>query len=314
MKTSEQHAVKADSDDGAGWDALLLRARRAPGTPRPGGIAAMEVPEADFPKQDFPGAAIAREGAGAAGQAQDGVDVVSPSLLDLYQPLLDIGPTVAVAHLGQSLDGRIATASGASHYVTGEQDILHNHRMRALCDAVLVGAGTVRYDDPQLTVRLCAGTNPVRVVVDTERRLDIGYHVFQDGCAETLLLTAEDNVGSDKAAGKKALGKRHGLAEIIGIPRLGQGLCPRAIRKTLAARGLARLFIEGGGITVSRFLQAGGLDLLQVTIAPLIIGSGRMGISLPEVESLSEGIRPPVRYFRIGGDLMVECDLRDCRS
>jgi riboflavin biosynthesis pyrimidine reductase len=146
--------------------------------------------------------------------------------------------------------------------------------------------------------------SPVRVVVDTERRLDIGYHDFQDGCAETLLLTAED----------KASGQRHGKAEVIGIPRLGQGLCPHAIRETLAARGLVRLFIEGGGITVSRFLQAGGLDLLQVTIAPLIIGSGRMGISLPEVKTLSEGIRPPVRYFRIGADLMVECDLRDCRG
>jgi riboflavin biosynthesis pyrimidine reductase len=158
----------------------------------------------------------------------------------------------------------------------------------------------VRYDDPQLTVRLCAGENPVRVVVDTERRLDIGYHVFQDGCAETLLLTAED----------KVTGPRHGNAEVIGVARLGEGLCPCLIRETLAARGFARLFIEGGGITVSRFLQAGGLDLLQVTIAPLIIGSGRMGISLPEVSSLAEGIRPPVRYFRFGADLMVECDLR----
>jgi riboflavin biosynthesis pyrimidine reductase len=71
-----------------------------------------------------------------------------------------------------------------------------------------------------------------------------------------------------------------------------------------------RLFIEGGGITVSRFLEAGGLDFLQVTIAPLIIGSGRMGICLPQVRSLSEGLRPPVRYFRFGEDVMAQCDLR----
>ena len=284
MKTSEQHAACAGSDDDAAWESLLQLARHAPGTLRQSGMS---------------GAGFRAAQTGAAG----GADIASPSLIELYRPLLDIGPTAAIAHLGQSLDGRIATASGASHYVTGEQDILHNHRMRALCDAVLVGAGTVRHDDPQLTVRLCRGQDPVRVVVDTERRLDIGYLVFQDDCADTLLLTAEDKAG----------GTRHGMAEVIGIPRLGQGLCPSAIRETLAARGLNRLFIEGGGITVSRFLQAGGLDLLQVTIAPLIIGSGRMGISLPEVSSLSEGIRPPVRYFRFGADLMVECDLRDCR-
>ena len=117
---------------------------------------------------------------------------------------------------------------------------------------------------------------------------------------DLLLLTAEDRV----------TGPRHGNAAVAGVPRLGEGLCPRSIREILAARGLPRLFIEGGGITVSRFLQAGGLDLLQVTIAPLIIGSGRMGISLPEVSSLADGIRPPVRYFRFGADLMVECDLR----
>lgn len=279
---TDRHAAERSACDDAAWDSLLMLARNAPGTLRQSGSAGANL------------AAMQRAGAERA-------DLAAPSLSTLYLPLLDIGPTAAIAHLGQSLDGRIATASGASHYVTGEQDILHNHRMRALCDAVLVGAGTVRYDDPQLTVRLCRGPDPVRVVVDTERRLDIGYHVFQDGCAETLLLTAEDRVD----------GKRHGTAEVIGVPRLGQGLCPQKVRDILAARGLRRLFIEGGGVTVSRFLQAGGLDLLQVTIAPLIIGSGRMGISLPEVTSLSEGIRPPVRFFRIGADLMVECDLRD---
>lgn len=287
MRPVGKHVAEAQSDDDAAWDKLLLLAKQPPGMLRgdrrrlgrqPKGRAARDAAEDIASDQDFP----------------------APSLRNLYLPLLEAGPTVAVAHLGQSLDGRIATASGASHYVTGEQDILHNHRMRALCDAVLIGAGTVRHDDPQLTVRLCPGRSPVRVVVDTERRLDIGYQVFRDASAATLLLTAED----------KATAARHGSAEVVGVPRLGQGLCPQAIRRTLAARGIARLFIEGGGITVSRFLDAGGLDFLQVTIAPLIIGSGRMGISLPQVRTLSESIRPPVRYFRFGADLMVECDLR----
>jgi riboflavin-specific deaminase-like protein len=283
-----QHDARAGDEEDAAWQSLLLLAQVAPGTLKKSGVAdaSLRSVQSDAPK---------------------GLGIAAPTLFELYLPLLEIGPTAAMAHLGQSLDGRIATASGASHYVTGQQDILHNHRMRALCDAVLVGAGTVRYDDPQLTVRLCAGSDPVRVIVDTERRLDIGYHVFQDGCAETLLLTAADKVAS------KAEGKRHGQAPVIGLPRRGKGLCPQAIREALAARGLNRLFIEGGGITVSRFLEAGALDLLQVTVAPLIIGSGRMGISLPEVNTLAEGLRPPVRYFRFGGDIMVECDLRDCR-
>ena len=103
------------------------------------------------------------DGVNGTNQPLDG----SSDLLALYAPLLQIGPTTTVAHLGQSLDGRIATACGASHYVTGPEDILHNHRMRALFDAVLVGAGTARLDNPRLTVRLCPGESPVRVVIDT---------------------------------------------------------------------------------------------------------------------------------------------------
>jgi riboflavin-specific deaminase-like protein len=282
MRPAGQHVAEAEPDDDAAWDALLLLAQQPP-----------ELLQRTEIQADPRASARART-------AYADADIVTPSLSELYLPLLQAGPTMAVAHLGQSLDGRIATACGASHYVTGEQDILHNHRMRALCDAVLIGAGTVRHDDPQLTVRRCRGQNPLRIVVDTERRLDTGYQVFRDAAAPTVLLTAEDN----------AAGPRHGLAEVVGIPRRGEGLCPQAIRRTLASRGIVRLFIEGGGITVSRFLEAGGLDFLQVTIAPLIIGSGRMGICLPQVRSLSEGLRPPVRYFRFGEDVMAQCDLR----
>ena len=73
-------------------------------------------------------------------------------------------------------------------------------------------------------------------------------------------------------------------------------------------RGLTWLFIEGGGITVSRFLSARALDRLQITVAPLIIGSGRPSLLLPQIERLSEGLRPRTRRFVLGEDIMVECD------
>ena len=78
-------------------------------------------------------------------------------------------------------------------------------------------------------------------------------------------------------------------------------------RSSLAAQGCRRLFVEGGGITVSRFLEAKCLDRLQVTVSPMIIGSGRAAITLPEVASLADGLRPETRRFDFGEDVMFEC-------
>ena len=222
----------------------------------------------------------------------------------LYGPLcsvvLDEG--FAVAHLAQSLDGRIATVGGVSRWLSGDEDLLHTHRMRALADAVVVGVSTVLYDDPQLTVRRCVGPHPVRVVIDPEFRLDGSQRVFADPVAPTLLIVA-----ADRAAGRRALGH----AEVIPIERgAGGDLNPVVIRRVLAARGLRWLFIEGGGTTVSRFLHAGALDRLQLTIAPVILGSGRPALQLPVIEDLRDSLRPVTRQFRLGVDFLVECVFR----
>ncbi len=225
-------------------------------------------------------------------------------MFDLYLPVAlgSEGQPLTLGHLGQSLDGRIATEAGDSYYVTGEENILHLHRLRALSDAVIVGAGTVRHDDPQLTTRRAPGENPVRVVIDTERRLDGRYKVFTDGKAPTRLVSrAGAGAGSDPLPG-------HVRALEIEAPE-GR-IPPAAIVAALRAEGLHSLFVEGGGVTVSRFLAAGVLDRLQVAVAPLIIGSGRPAFTLPPVGSLAEARRPPCRRFEMGEDVLFDFDLR----
>jgi riboflavin biosynthesis pyrimidine reductase len=89
----------------------------------------------------------------------------------------------------QKLAGQLdADQATVSRWLSGTADLLHTHRMRALADAVLVGVNTVLHDDPQLTVRRCAGSNPLRVVIDPERRLDGSQRIFHDSAAPTLLL------------------------------------------------------------------------------------------------------------------------------
>lgn len=235
---------------------------------------------------------------------QNGSSIPTASSLQtaIYGPLIAAARTrksFVIGHLAQSLDGRIATVSGVSQWLSGDADLLHTHRMRALADAVLVGANTVLHDDPQLSVRHCLGNNPLRVVIDAERRLDGSQRVFQDNTAPTLLLAAED---------RAADGETLGYADVVRVPRGAHGLDPHAIRNLLTARGLKWLFVEGGGVTISRFLAAGALDRLQITVAPVILGSGRPSLVLPEISDLRHSLRPQTRRFDLDGDIMIECD------
>lgn len=221
------------------------------------------------------------------------------ALEELYGTLRDSPATPAtIAHLGQSLDGFIATYSGDSRYVNGRGNLLHLHRMRALCDAIVVGAGTIAMDDPQLTTRLVPGTNPVRVVIDPGRRLGAEYRVFADRAAPTLL-----------ACRTAPAGARHGSAEVLAVGERAGAFDLAGLLDALRARGHARIFVEGGGRTVSAFLAAGLLDRLQLAVAPLLIGDGRPAIRLPAPERLGECRRPSCRVYRMGDDILYDCDL-----
>lgn len=222
-------------------------------------------------------------------------------MLDVYLPYVfsTKTPTV-IAQIGQSLDGYIATQCGHSHYITGSTGLDHLHRLRALSDVVVVGAGTAVADNPRLTVRRVDGPTPVRAVIDARRRVPGDCQLMSDGAAQTLILTTH-------AAAANA-GPRNGV-EIIGLPDTDGVIAPQDIIGALSARGLNRILIEGGGTTISRFLDEGLLDRLQVCVAPLVMGSGRPAIALPPIERLDEALRPPCRHYSMGSDVLFDLAL-----
>jgi riboflavin-specific deaminase-like protein len=233
---------------------------------------------------------------------------------ELYGTLRDAPEVpVTVAHLGQSLDGFIATRSGDSRYVTGQANLIHLHRMRSLCDAVVVGARTVAIDDPQLTTRLVQGPSPLRVVIDPRRTLGSHYRVFSDGAAPTLVACGASRLGP-RAFGQPASPTRHGRAEVLGVPEVGAGLDLAALLAALRLRGCERIFIEGGGQTVSSFLAAGLVDRLQIAVAPFLIGDGRPAIRLPPPALLGDCARPARRLYRMGDDILFDFDLATART
>ncbi len=227
------------------------------------------------------------------------------ALMSLYLPLCTGAEAcgLVVGHLGQSLDGQIATASGESRYVTGRENLEHLHRLRALCDAVVVGAATVERDDPRLTTRLVEGDSPVRVVIDPTLRTVNQGSLFRDGLTRTLVIAAAD------AAVPRDFPS---AVELVRIAPEDGALSPSAIVLRLWQLGLKRLLIEGGGVTVSRFLAARALDRLHLTVSPILLGSGRPGLALPPIDGMAAALRPTARRFELGQDVLFDCELSPC--
>ncbi|MEN5051463.1 bifunctional diaminohydroxyphosphoribosylaminopyrimidine deaminase/5-amino-6-(5-phosphoribosylamino)uracil reductase RibD [Brevundimonas naejangsanensis] len=160
--------------------------------------------------------------------------------------------------LATSLDGRIATATGESQWITGPEARLQGHRLRATHDAILVGVETVLADDPELTVRLqdYEGAHPLRVVLDSRLRTPATAKVAS---GNTLIITT---------AAPHAIGQ----AEVITVAAIDRRPAIPAVLDALAARNIRSILIEGGGRVAASFIQAGAVDAIEWFRAPILLG------------------------------------------
>lgn len=211
------------------------------------------------------------------------------------------GRPFVVAQLGQSLDGRIATPSGESRWINKPAALVHVHRIRAAVDAVVVGVGTVAADDPLLNVRHVTGANPARVVIDPGGRMAPGAQCLARDGSRRIVVRATETVGCVPEG-----------VELIKVDRCADGSLPPArIVAALFAAGLPKILIEGGAGTVSRFIDARATDRLHVLVAPVILGSGKPGLSLRPIERLAEALRPTAHVHVLeDGDVLFDCDMQ----
>jgi diaminohydroxyphosphoribosylaminopyrimidine deaminase/5-amino-6-(5-phosphoribosylamino)uracil reductase len=203
--------------------------------------------------------------------------------------------------LATSLDGRIATGAGESKWITGEASREMVHRLRTEHDAVVVGVETALADDPELTVRLAGydGRQPARVVLDSRQRLSPASRLAATAREIATYVVSVD--APDPAL--SAAGVR-----VLRVPGVGEDRPElKVVVETLAAQGLKRLFVEGGGQVAASFLRCGLVDVIEWFRAPIVIGGeGRPAIGALAVPGLADAPRYKRTEVRELGDDLWE--------
>jgi diaminohydroxyphosphoribosylaminopyrimidine deaminase/5-amino-6-(5-phosphoribosylamino)uracil reductase len=209
--------------------------------------------------------------------------------------------------LAATLDGRIATANGDSRWVSGEDSRRRVHRLRNETDAVLVGLGTVKADDPLLSCRIPGGRNPWRVVLDSHLRIPLSAKILRHPDRERTIVVTGSGVTRAKVLALQALG-----AQVWRSPVRQNKILWRPLLIKLAREGIVSVMIEGGGATAASALDERIVDRIIFFYAPKILG----GDGRPMIESL--GLRrmkdaifvTDLRVKKSGADWMLTADLR----
>ena len=201
--------------------------------------------------------------------------------------------------IAATLDGRTALAGGASQWITGAEARHDGHRWRARACALLTGIGTVRADDPQLTVReVETPRQPLRVVVDSRLETPAGARVLQGGNA--LVFCAADQ--PERSAALQARG-----AEIVRLPNAGGKVELAAMLAELGRRGVNELHVEGGFKLNGSLVREGCVDEFLLYLAPSLLGDSAQGmVNLAEMASLEDRLRLEIRAVdRVGEGLRI---------
>ena len=209
-----------------------------------------------------------------------------------------------VLKYAQTLDGRIASRTGDSKWISGEEERRISHALRATSDAVLVGVHTVLTDDPRLTVRLVPGVSPVRVILDSMLRVPSDARILEDDACTMVIST------SQAQAERRLVLLNHGVA-VHSVSPHPAGVDAGEALRLLRGLGVRSVLVEGGARVLTSFLKARLADRVIVGIAPTILGAGTEAVGDLDIVSVANGLSiTDQSVYRAGNDLLLAGDLR----
>jgi GTP cyclohydrolase II len=226
----------------------------------------------------------------------------------LGTPRLHANRPYVVIKYAQSMDGRIATATGDARWISGEEERVVSHALRARCDGIMVGLGTVLNDNPQLTVRLVAGPSPTRVILDSRLGAPFSARVF-DETAPTIVIT------TDRSDPERRDELRERDVAVRVAPTGPGGVDTRVALTLLAEMGISSLLVEGGQRVITSLLRAGCADRVIVALAPIVLGKGVEGVGDLDIARVADGISLTNRsVYLAGNDVLIACDVGGASS
>lgn len=212
-------------------------------------------------------------------------------------------PFVTVKY-AQTLDGRIATSTGDSQWISGPASLKLAHQLRAEHDSILVGIGTVLADDPQLNVRLVDGRDPLRVIVDSRLRTPVTARVLAGDAARHTLIATTELADRERLQAIEQLGAHSVILPMVaGSPDLDL----TALLGELKRRGFDSVLVEGGSRIITSLLARQLVDRLVVAIAPKLIGSGTDAVGDLGIRRLADALRfSAVTTRQLGDDIIFD--------
>ncbi len=228
------------------------------------------------------------------------------SLNEAHFKLMTTGLPLVTVKFAQTLDGRIATVTGNSKWISSPQSRRLAHRLRALNDAVMVGVGTILKDDPELTVRLVRGRSPVRVILDSALRIPLEAMVLAGQEKAVTVIATTAKADEDRLSRLRSRG-----IEVLQVPEDDRGAVDlRQLLPMLGQRGISSVLVEGGAGVATSLLRLGLADRLVIFIAPKVMGRGIEAVGELGVADVSQAL--PLSFtktYRVGEDLVIEARL-----